>query len=105
MMTVAAKIAAGRHCRRWLPSDRELQPPRRQEVYHIHMHLLGGRPLGPMLAHKGFDMLRAYCSAGLAVMIAGCSSRPAIPVSDEQTLVMESSCAAASRATTCVDHQ
>ncbi|MFG7476136.1 purine nucleoside phosphoramidase, partial [Enterobacter hormaechei] len=21
--------------------------------YHIHMHLLGGRPLGPMLAHKG----------------------------------------------------
>ncbi|EOF6627410.1 purine nucleoside phosphoramidase, partial [Salmonella enterica] len=22
-------------------------------VYHIHMHLLGGRPLGPMLAHKG----------------------------------------------------
>jgi histidine triad (HIT) family protein len=21
-----------------------------QEVYHIHMHLLGGRPLGPMLA-------------------------------------------------------
>ena len=24
-----------------------------QEVYDIHMHLLGGRPLGPMLAHKG----------------------------------------------------
>ncbi|MDK8106613.1 purine nucleoside phosphoramidase, partial [Klebsiella pneumoniae] len=24
-----------------------------QEVYHIHMHLLGGCPLGPMLAHKG----------------------------------------------------
>ncbi|WP_299997818.1 purine nucleoside phosphoramidase [uncultured Cedecea sp.] len=23
-----------------------------QEVYHIHMHLLGGRPLGPMLATK-----------------------------------------------------
>ncbi|PLP25885.1 histidine triad nucleotide-binding protein, partial [Klebsiella michiganensis] len=22
-------------------------------VYHVHMHLLGGRPLGPMLAHKG----------------------------------------------------
>lgn len=21
-----------------------------QEVYHIHLHLLGGRPLGPMLA-------------------------------------------------------
>lgn len=22
-----------------------------QEVYHLHMHLLGGRPLGPMLAN------------------------------------------------------
>lgn len=24
-----------------------------QEVYHLHMHLLGGRPLGPMLARVG----------------------------------------------------
>ncbi|MDY1038458.1 DUF1425 domain-containing protein [Enterobacteriaceae bacterium RIT714] len=31
----------------------------------------------------------------LAIMMAGCSSRPAIPVSDEQTLVMESSVLAA----------
>lgn len=23
-----------------------------QEVYHLHMHLLGGRPLGPMLARR-----------------------------------------------------
>ena len=23
-----------------------------QEVYHLHMHLVGGRPLGPMLARK-----------------------------------------------------
>jgi histidine triad (HIT) family protein len=23
-----------------------------QEVYHLHMHLLGGRPLGPMLARQ-----------------------------------------------------
>lgn len=22
-----------------------------QEVFHLHMHLIGGRPLGPMLAH------------------------------------------------------
>lgn len=22
-----------------------------QEVYHIHMHLVGGKPLGPMLSH------------------------------------------------------
>jgi histidine triad (HIT) family protein len=24
-----------------------------QEVYHLHMHLVGGRPLGPMLARGG----------------------------------------------------
>lgn len=24
-----------------------------QEVYHVHMHLLGGRPLGPMLHRAG----------------------------------------------------
>lgn len=24
-----------------------------QEVYHLHIHLLGGRPLGPMLTHRG----------------------------------------------------
>ncbi|MER3623222.1 purine nucleoside phosphoramidase, partial [Klebsiella pneumoniae] len=24
-----------------------------KEVYHIHMHLRGGRPIGRMLAHKG----------------------------------------------------
>jgi histidine triad (HIT) family protein len=23
-----------------------------QEVYHLHLHLLGGRKLGPMLAHR-----------------------------------------------------
>jgi len=23
-----------------------------QEVYHLHLHLLGGRPLGPMLAER-----------------------------------------------------
>lgn len=23
-----------------------------QEVFHLHMHLVGGRPLGPMLARK-----------------------------------------------------
>ncbi|MEX2502162.1 MAG: HIT domain-containing protein [Trueperaceae bacterium] len=26
-----------------------------QEVYHLHMHLLGGRPLGPMLSHAPTD--------------------------------------------------
>ncbi len=24
-----------------------------QEVYHLHMHLLGGRPLGPMVVRRG----------------------------------------------------
>jgi histidine triad (HIT) family protein len=24
-----------------------------QEVYHLHMHILGGRPLGPMLQKRG----------------------------------------------------
>jgi histidine triad (HIT) family protein len=24
-----------------------------QEVYHLHMHVLGGRPLGPMLQRRG----------------------------------------------------
>lgn len=24
-----------------------------QEVFHLHMHLLGGRPLGPMLSRRG----------------------------------------------------
>ena len=24
-----------------------------QEVYHLHLHLLGGRPLGPMLSPRG----------------------------------------------------
>ena len=54
MMTVAAKIASDEG----LADDgyRLIVNCNRhggQEVYHIHMHLLGGRPLGPMLAHKG----------------------------------------------------
>ena len=24
-----------------------------QEVYHLHMHIFGGRPLGPMLQKRG----------------------------------------------------
>ncbi|MBJ3815479.1 purine nucleoside phosphoramidase [Shimwellia pseudoproteus] len=54
MMTVAAKIAreegiAEDGYRLVVNCNRHGG----QEVYHIHMHLLGGRPLGPLLAHKG----------------------------------------------------
>ncbi|HBR1702496.1 purine nucleoside phosphoramidase [Klebsiella pneumoniae] len=54
MMTVAAKIASDEG----LADDGyrlivNCNSHGGQEVYHIHMHLLGGRPLGPMLAHKG----------------------------------------------------
>ncbi|EPZ8968446.1 purine nucleoside phosphoramidase [Enterobacter hormaechei] len=54
MLTVAAKIAE----QEGIAEDgyRLIMNCNRhggQEVYHIHMHLLGGRPLGPMLAHKG----------------------------------------------------
>ena len=51
MMTVAAKIASDEG----IAEDgyRLIVNCNRnggQEVYHIHMHLIGGRPLGPMLA-------------------------------------------------------
>ena len=35
---------------RRLPADRQLQSSRRQEVYHLHLHLIGGKPLGPMVS-------------------------------------------------------
>jgi len=54
MLTVAAKLAA----QEGIAEDgyRVIMNCNRhggQEVYHIHLHLLGGRPLGPMLTHKG----------------------------------------------------
>ncbi|MCR9030570.1 purine nucleoside phosphoramidase [Citrobacter amalonaticus] len=56
MITVAAKIAE----QEGIAKDgyRLIMNTNRhggQEVYHIHMHLLGGRALGPMLAHKGLS--------------------------------------------------
>lgn len=52
MVTVAAKIAqqegiAEDGYRLIINCNRHAG----QEVYHIHMHLLGGRSLGPLLAH------------------------------------------------------
>ena len=54
MITVAAKIAE----QEGIAEDgyRLIMNTNRhggQEVYPLHMHLLGGRTLGPMLAHKG----------------------------------------------------
>lgn len=54
MVTVAAKIAkqegiAEDGYRLIINCNRHAG----QEVYHVHMHLVGGRPLGPLLAHKG----------------------------------------------------
>ncbi|WP_222890171.1 purine nucleoside phosphoramidase [Enterobacter sp. C2] len=54
MLTVAAKLAA----QEGIAEDgyRVIMNCNRhggQEVYHIHLHLLGGRMLGPMLTHKG----------------------------------------------------
>jgi len=54
MLTVAAKLAA----QEGIAEDgyRVIMTCNRhggQEVYHIHLHLLGGRALGPMLTHKG----------------------------------------------------
>ncbi|MCP2232959.1 purine nucleoside phosphoramidase [Erwinia aphidicola] len=51
MMTVAAKIAKDQG----IADDgyrliMNCNKHGGQEVYHIHLHLLGGRPLGPMLA-------------------------------------------------------
>lgn len=51
MITVAAKLAKAEGISddgyRLLINCKEYGG---QEVYHIHMHLLGGRPLGPMIA-------------------------------------------------------
>lgn len=52
MITVAAKIAAEEGIaddgyRLIINCNRHGG----QEVYHIHMHLIGGRPLGPLLSH------------------------------------------------------
>ena len=51
MLTVAAKIAADEG----IAEDGyrlmiNCNQHGGQEVYHLHMHILGGRPLGPMLA-------------------------------------------------------
>lgn len=53
MMTVAAKIArqediAESGYRLIVNCNRDGG----QEVYHIHMHLVGGRPLGPLLSRQ-----------------------------------------------------
>jgi len=54
MFTVAARLAReagiGQDGYRLIVNCREHGG---QEVYHLHMHLVGGRPLGPMLLRGG----------------------------------------------------
>lgn len=72
MITVAAKIAE----QEGIAEDgyRLIMNTNRhggQEVYHIHMHLLGGRPLGPMLAHKVCNDERMLWAGVSGVVTAG----------------------------------
>lgn len=50
LFTVAAKIAEEAGLERGYRLIVNCGTDGGQEVYHLHMHLLGGRPLGPMLA-------------------------------------------------------
>lgn len=50
MFTVAAKIAEQESLKSGYRLIVNCGDHGGQEVYHLHMHLLGGRPLGPMLS-------------------------------------------------------
>lgn len=49
MMVVAAKVAEREGLERGYRLLVNCKEHGHQEVYHLHLHLLGGRPLGPML--------------------------------------------------------
>lgn len=50
MFTVAAKVAEEAGLKRGYRLIVNCGSHGGQEVYHLHMHLVGGRPLGPMLS-------------------------------------------------------
>ncbi len=52
MFTVARKIAEQEGLERGYRLLVNCKEHGGQEVYHLHMHLLGGRPLGPMLTRQ-----------------------------------------------------
>lgn len=52
MFTVAAKVAAEAGLKRGYRLIVNCGSHGGQEVYHLHMHLVGGQPLGPMLARR-----------------------------------------------------
>jgi len=52
MFTVAAKLAEQENLKSGYRLIVNCGDHGGQEVYHLHMHLLGGRPLGPMLTRS-----------------------------------------------------
>jgi histidine triad (HIT) family protein len=53
MFTVAARVAEEAGLKRGYRLIVNCGSHGGQEVYHLHMHLVGGRPLGPMLSRAG----------------------------------------------------
>ncbi|MEJ2666241.1 MAG: HIT domain-containing protein [Deinococcales bacterium] len=53
MIVVAAKIAEAEGLDKGYRLLVNCKEHGHQEVYHLHIHLLGGRPLGPMLCRPG----------------------------------------------------
>jgi histidine triad (HIT) family protein len=53
LFTVARRLARSEGLERGYRLIVNCKEHGNQEVFHLHMHLLGGRPLGPMLAPAG----------------------------------------------------
>ncbi|HLU83624.1 MAG TPA: HIT domain-containing protein, partial [Trueperaceae bacterium] len=58
MFTVAARLAAEAGLERGYRLIVNCKSHGGQEVYHLHMHLVGGKPLGPMLARQSDGAVR-----------------------------------------------
>ncbi len=53
LFTVARRVAEAEGLERGYRLLVNCKEHGHQEIYHLHMHLFGGRPLGPMLPHGG----------------------------------------------------